>query len=191
MLLVAAILAAVFPRRTVLVPDLMGFDFSHSISEKVEAAGIPKEAGSASKSRRKSPKKLPGWADQADALIDLLDALVRKASPKDASGSQSHSKNVSLPEQLQQEGHRCVDLVGHSYGGYISTIVASKRPDLIRRVGLICPAGFHRYRFGRSASFLFGPEAVAALLKRRLPGMAIPPSIQVLLQIGQSSGVIR
>jgi pimeloyl-ACP methyl ester carboxylesterase len=34
-----------------------------------------------------------------------------------------------------------VDLLGHSYGGYISMLTADRYPNLIRRLILICPAG--------------------------------------------------
>jgi len=84
-----------------------------------------------------------------------------------------------------------MDVVGHSYGGYLSTLLASRRPDLVRRLGLLCPAGFHRYRMLRSASLMFGAPAVEAMLRRRMPWLAASLSTQALLQIAGSSGVMR
>lgn len=84
-----------------------------------------------------------------------------------------------------------MDLIGHSYGGYLSTLLGSRRPDLIRRLGLLCPAGFHRYRMLRSASLMFGAPAVEAMLRKRLPWLAASLSAQALFQIAASSGVMR
>lgn len=78
MLLVAGLLASAFPDRTILVPDLLGFDFAHSIpgrleGEEGEAAeegtqslAAPARSGGPDLSAQASGgtrpiRRLPGW----------------------------------------------------------------------------------------------------------------------------------
>ena len=46
-----------------------------------------------------------------------------------------------LASWMEAAGLKQASLVGHSMGGYVSIVVAARRPDLVRRLVLVAPAG--------------------------------------------------
>jgi len=62
-----------------------------------------------------------------------------------------------------------VDLVGHSFGGWLVSKVAAATPSLVRRVVLLAPGGLGRYRANSSAAGLTGRKANMRILAERMP----------------------
>jgi pimeloyl-ACP methyl ester carboxylesterase len=59
---------------------------------------------------------------------------------------------------MEAVGLRSADVVGHSMGGYIALRLAAQRPDLVRRLVLVAPAGVPP---GRSITNYLGPLLTA------------------------------
>jgi len=122
MLLVASLLAAAFPHRTVLVPDLLGFDFAHSIprrASKAESAGRLGEdeekelsAGRGADGADAKTRQLPGWTEQASSIEHLIETLIGKRPAGALHASAGNSRidpasllGASIVNQLSEEGH--------------------------------------------------------------------------------------
>lgn len=73
---------------------------------------------------RTATNRTVGWHEHIETTIELLSAYTHKAST-------TFSKFV---------------LVGHSYGGYVASEVACQRPELVKALALLSPAGHSRYR---------------------------------------------
>lgn len=59
----------------------------------------------------------------------------------------------AIAADLDQRGHKRINLVGHSMGGAVAFLLALKQPELVRSLCLIAPGGF-------------GPEVNQRLLRR-------------------------
>ncbi|KAA0160382.1 hypothetical protein FNF31_04184 [Cafeteria roenbergensis] len=186
MLALASALSTALPHRTVILPDLMGFDFSLS--------------------RTSRERHLPSWADQVAALTEALRQLHRagyrssQLAPDElvppatvaAANSAGGSAGKRARTRRAAGGGCCFDWVGHSFGGWVSEQAAELYPDMVRRLVLLCPGGHGRYRRYRSEVLVTGGgEPMRALFRRLMPSVAAPLAAQAMLGVAQSSGVIR
>jgi pimeloyl-ACP methyl ester carboxylesterase len=80
--------------------------------------------------------ELSGDADLA--AVDLPGFGLSPAAPSGDHGVASHV--AAVVALLERSSRRPVHLVGNSMGGLISTLVAARRPDLVRSLLLISPA---------------------------------------------------
>ena len=103
--------------RRVIMPELLGFDFTWSTCASGEF--------------------LP-WADHIDATLECLKAL-----------------------QLRGP----VDVVGHSFGGWLAVHMAQRCPHMFHRLVLLCPGGLNRYR---------RLQSIRVFNARRNTAMALP-----------------
>jgi pimeloyl-ACP methyl ester carboxylesterase len=61
---------------------------------------------------------------------------------------------AALVEFIRGFGHGPLDIVGHSYGGWVAARMCRDYPDVVRRVVLLAPGGLGRYRSLASARLL-------------------------------------
>jgi len=166
MLALAAALAHALPDRLVIVPDLLGFDFSYS--------------------RTSRHRDMPSWVEQVGALAAALTALHRagyRSSPVAPEPGAAPAPAASPA---------AFDWVGHSFGGWVSEEAAVRFPGLVRRLVLLCPGGHGRYRRYRSEVLVTGGGTpVRSVLSRVVPSVALPLASQMMLSVAQSSGVVR
>ena len=140
-LLLALLMAA--GGRTVIVPDLLDFDFSFSRSARLRAVS---QTGS-------KPLDLTGHAghlrmcDYPAATVQLLEVILAEA------------------------GVPALDLLGHSFGGWLAHRIAEGAAEgaLVRRVVLVCPGGLGRYRIIPSAAPLAGLAATRTMVPPHMP----------------------
>jgi pimeloyl-ACP methyl ester carboxylesterase len=69
-----------------------------------------------------------------------------------------------LEVRLEADGLECPDLVGHSLGGLVAAQLAARRPERVRRLVLVAPAGIP---FGRAFAGHAVPLARAVVEARR------------------------
>jgi pimeloyl-ACP methyl ester carboxylesterase len=160
MLPLALLLADKLDDRPVIVPDLLDFDFGFSRSH-ARLAAERNGSGDAASALRVSPLR---WGDHVAAVTGLLEVLSDgfAAGQRGSSDEGKDAMGGLLPRTQ-------VDLLGHSFGGWVASKIAEQRPELVRRVALLCPGGLGRYRIASSAAPLAGLEAVHAILARRMP----------------------
>ena len=98
----------------------------------------------------------------------------------------------ALCRQLAQTyGGRGVDLVGHSYGGYIVEGVAATCPDAVRKVVSIAPAGAHRYRnFFPVAALASRAFSLARLGDSGMPQWVAAATTGLVRSVAQSPSVL-
>lgn len=60
----------------------------------------------------------------------------------------------AIAEFIRAVGHDNVDVIGHSYGGWMAARLSRDHPELIHRMVLIAPGGLGRYRSLASARLL-------------------------------------
>lgn len=205
MLLFACALAAALPDRLIVVPDLLGFDFSYSrpdrsrelpsSQEQVQALATAlvalKRAGFASSSRDFRPQSEPGAAGSASsATPSAAPAAASEFGDGDAS-SEAATRGRAV-EAWARECGAVYDLVGHSFGGWVSEELACSYPALVHRLLLLCPAGRSRYRRFRSEVLVMGgPKPMAAALRKHMPVPLAALATTVMTDIARSSGVVR
>lgn len=86
------------------------------------------------------------WTDLMALLDDRLDSVApdlpgHGRSPGSPTGRYRLTTHVHAVESLLAgDGRRPVHLVGNSLGGAVATLVAARRPDLVRSLTLISPA---------------------------------------------------
>jgi hypothetical protein len=67
---------------------------------------------------------------------------------------------AALVEFVRTFGFDAVDIVGHSYGGWVAARMCRDYPDVVRRVVLLAPGGLGRYRSLASARLLISKYVV-------------------------------
>lgn len=90
------------------------------------AAPLVAAGGDGAEPRRVITPDLPGFGE----------------SPPAGPGFDLEQVADHLAEGLEGETDGPFDLLGHSLGGAIATVLAARRPDLVRRLVLMAPAGF-------------------------------------------------
>jgi pimeloyl-ACP methyl ester carboxylesterase len=74
-----------------------------------------------------------------------------------------------------------VDLVGHSLGGLVATVLADRRPDRVRRLVLAAAAGVDPYRGARLAAVGEVADRFMRLRRRYGPGLVARPRARTLM----------
>lgn len=126
---------------------LLGLSIAVALKRRVLLPDTMDAEGGWSRSAASQAGDTPhGWHDAPDSLLELLQAVA---------------------------GRSGVDLVGHSYGGWIAAevagIAARSHSHLIRRVALLAPAGHGRYRlFAPLRAFTVPTAAAAAVIPQKL-----------------------
>lgn len=105
------------------------------------------------------------WAATAAALssrhtVYTVDMLGFGASSKSAESITVASQSDALIALLDAESITSVDLIGNSVGGWVAAILAARRPDRVRRLVLVDPAGF-KAMFEGPSPVNFYPQTVA------------------------------
>jgi pimeloyl-ACP methyl ester carboxylesterase len=101
-------------------------------------------------------------------------------SPPVADGFDLRRTADAVADAIESRGAQPFDLVGNSLGGAVAAVLASRRPELVRRLVLVSPAGFSPHtrvladvagHLGGSVTSLrrvFGTPLVASALARRV-----------------------
>lgn len=87
-----------------------------------------------------------------------------------------------VPHYLQLLDDICpgpVNIVGHSLGGWIASLVAIHAPERVRRLVLACPAGLRVPSHPTTDLFSLAPEELAARLTSRPELLGPPESVTV------------
>jgi pimeloyl-ACP methyl ester carboxylesterase len=123
--------------------------------------------------RRVITLDLPGFGSSAPAGdgFDLTDVAARLAHALPAHG-------VRAP----------FDLVGHSLGGAVALTLASERPNLVRRLVLVAPAGLQRRGPLPAALVGTGAERLFAVRRRLAPLTDLPWGRRLLLAFAADDG---
>ena len=137
------------------------------------------------------PTDYRAWKEQAEPFSKgrRMIALSRRyAAPNlregDVSDSTVHNNAVDLKGFIEQVGGGRVDLVGHSYGGFVSALLAADHPDLVKSLVLVEPAVSTLLVADQSSSvqalgLLFRSPWVA-LSGRRFQTQSLAPSLKAL-----------
>ena len=91
-------------------------------------------------------RNIPAWAE--DYRVIAVDLLGYSKSDKGYYDFTLSFHSQVLFEMLDELGIAEVTVVGHSMGGQIAMIMALERPERVKRLVLISPAGFERFEKG-------------------------------------------
>jgi len=137
------------------------------------------------------PTDYRAWASQVGPLSAEYRTLAvsrRYATPNSRKGdlrdSTVQNNAVDLLELMGRLSVAPVHLVGHSYGGYISALIAEEHPELVRSLVLVEPAVptmlvSDPESQGQMVALLFKSPSVA-LAARRFQTRSLRPSIRSL-----------
>jgi pimeloyl-ACP methyl ester carboxylesterase len=84
-----------------------------------------------------------------------------------------------------------VDIVGHSYGGYVVEQAAAAYPTAVRKVVSLAPAGAHRYRNYFPAASLASTAFSASRFDPRIPTSIVRNITLTVRAMAQSPSVMR
>ena len=76
------------------------------------------------------------------ASLWALDLPGHGASGMDVGDGALATLTERVAAQLDRQGLRGLDLIGHSLGGAVALLLSATRPDLVKSITLIAPAGF-------------------------------------------------
>jgi pimeloyl-ACP methyl ester carboxylesterase len=137
------------------------------------------------------PTDFRAWRSQMEPFSRGRRAIAlsrRYASPNkrdgDLSDSTVHNNAVDLKGFIEKVAGGPVDLVGHSYGGFVSAFLAADHPDLVRSLVLVEPAISTLLVADQSS----GAQALGLLLRspsvalsgRRFQTKSLGPSLKAL-----------
>jgi pimeloyl-ACP methyl ester carboxylesterase len=137
------------------------------------------------------PTDYRAWVAQREAFSKgrrMIAISRRYAAPNkregDVSDSTVENNAIDLKGFIDKVGGGKVDLVGHSYGGFISALVAAHHPDSVRSLVLVEPAISTMLVADQTSSaqtlgLLFRSPSVA-LSGRRFQTQSLVPSLKAL-----------
>jgi len=119
--------------------------------------------------------------------VAALDLPGHGASSMDVGDGLVATLSDRVAKLLDQRGYRKLHLIGHSLGGGISLMLAATRPDLVKSLTLIAPAGLGREidpAFLAAFPALSGPAETEALLRRLVvrPRLIGKPLVSLVMQ---------
>ena len=139
------------------------------------------------------PTDYRAWKEQTEPFSKgrrIIAVSRRYAAPNhregDVSDSTIHNNAADLKGFIEQVGGGRVDLVGHSYGGFVSAFLAADHPDLVKSLVLVEPAVSTLLVADQTSSvqalgLLFRSPSVA-LSGRRFQTQSLGPSLKALEQ---------
>ena len=186
-----ALLLAARTGRAVFVPDMLDFDFGYS---RTHARGAAAQALSDSDTAAAAaaPVSPLVWADHAAALAEFVESVATSPSRHSAPGvataaaTAATAAATAAATSIVTPAVTPVDLVGHSFGGWASHRVALARPDLVRRLVLLCPGGGGRYRLAPATAMVAGPAVTRRVLESHVPAPLAPLAAHVIDLITRS-----
>jgi len=137
------------------------------------------------------PTDYRAWRAQKEPVAAgrrMISVSRRYACPNvregDLSDSTVHNNAVDLKGFIEAVGGGKVDLVGHSYGGFVAAFLAADHPDLVRSLVLVEPAistflVADQSSAGEALALLLRSPAVA-LSGRRFQTRSLAPSMKAL-----------
>ena len=138
------------------------------------------------------------WLANQSALESIASLVALDLPGHGASGMDVGDGRVAtlagrIARLLDQQGLAKLNLIGHSLGGGVALILAAARPDLVRSLILIAPAGLGQAidpAFLSAFPALSGPEETEALLQRLVvrPRLIGKPLVGVVLNQLQKPG---
>ncbi|MCW2635632.1 MAG: alpha/beta hydrolase [Blastococcus sp.] len=117
------------------------------------------------------------WADDFEVILPFHPGF--GSSPLD---TRLREVRDLVPHYLQLLDDVCpgpVNMVGHSLGGWIASLVAIHAPERVRRLVLACPAGLRVPSHPTTDLFSLAPRELAARLTSRPELLGSPESVTV------------
>jgi len=139
------------------------------------------------------PTDCRAWKAQMEPFSKVRKVIAvsrRYATPNqrkgDVTDSTVQNNAMDLKGLVEQLGGRKVDIVGHSYGGFISAFLAANHADLVRSLVLVEPAIstllVANQTSGAQAFGLLLRSPAVALSGRRFQTQSLKPSLKALDQ---------
>ena len=122
---------------------------------------------------------LPAWKKNIGELSKYYRVIAVDLPGYGKSSKAPHSGKMSfyagiIAELIQKLGLGPVNLAGHSMGGQISMVLALEKPELVKRLILVDPAGFEYFHAGQKNWF---KEVMTPNLVRLTPVDAIETNL--------------